>query len=49
MSDGGNVYELAPQNATGSRLEVYGAESSNGAKVDIWSANRGSNQKWVVN
>jgi hypothetical protein len=40
---------LAPQNATGLRLDVVGFGTTNGTKVDVWSANGGSNQKWSIN
>jgi hypothetical protein len=49
ICDGGNVYEFAPQNATGSRLDVSGAGAANGTQVQIWQSTGGSNQKYAVN
>jgi endoglucanase len=39
-------HTLAPQNATGSRLDANGTGTTNGTKVQIWSANNASNQSW---
>jgi len=49
VSDGGSIYEFAPQNATGTRLDVSGNGTGNGTQVDIWTSNGGNNQKWSVN
>jgi hypothetical protein len=43
----GTVYTLAPQNATGQRLDVKGAGGS-GTDCDSWQSNGGSNQKWQL-
>jgi hypothetical protein len=44
----GNIYELAPQNAPGLRLDVWGAGTANGTQIDVWTANGGSNQRWTL-
>ena len=41
------TYSLTPANATGSRLDAAASGTTNGTKVDIWSSNNGSNQKWI--
>jgi beta-glucanase (GH16 family) len=43
-----NIYRLTPQNAQDKAMEVNGYSQSNGAQVDIWSANSGVNQQWDV-
>ena len=40
------IYEVSPSNATGLAMDVYGASSANGARIDQWTWNSGSNQKW---
>ena len=42
----GAVYQLAPENAPNSRLDVYNDGSADGTVVDIWQATGGSNQQW---
>lgn len=49
INDGGNVYELAPQNAPGLRVEVLNSGTANGTQVEVSTANSGSNQKWAIN
>ena len=48
IGDGGGIYELAPQNAPGLRLDVYGAATTPGTQIDVWSATGGSNQKFLL-
>jgi len=40
------VYEVSPSDATGLAMDVYGASSANGARIDQWTWSTGSNQKW---
>jgi hypothetical protein len=51
LGGGGSIangnHTLTPQNATSSRLDANGAGTTNGTKVQIWSANNGSNQSWT--
>lgn len=42
----GGTYELEPQCAIGSRLDVNGGAGVNGTNVQIWGANGSSAQKW---
>jgi hypothetical protein len=48
ISDGGSIYEFAPQIATGLRLEVWNWGTANATQVDAWTATSGANQKWNV-
>jgi galactan endo-1,6-beta-galactosidase len=41
------TYTLAPQNATGSRLDAYAWGTANGSTVDIWTSAGSGNQKWI--
>jgi hypothetical protein len=41
------IYQLTPQCATGSRLDANASGTTNGTKVQIWTSNGGSNQKWT--
>ena len=42
----GAIYELEPQCAPGTRLDVSGAEDRDGANVGIWVQNGNAAQKW---
>ena len=42
----GAIYELTPQCATGTRLDVSGAGNFNGANVNIWNQNGNAAQRW---
>jgi hypothetical protein len=44
----GHVYQLAPQNATGSRLDVIG-QGGSGTYMDLYQSNNGNGQKFQVN
>jgi Glycosyl hydrolase family 76/Ricin-type beta-trefoil lectin domain-like len=45
----GHVYQLEPQNATSSRLDVRGAATTNYTPVQIYTSNNTAAQKWQVN
>src|SRR6185295_17614369 len=49
-SGGGNLngtHTLTPQHATSKRMDLAGANTSNGNKVQIWTANGTGAQNWV--
>lgn len=41
-------YEFAPASNTGLRLDVYGASTSDGANVQVYSSNSTKAQRWVI-
>jgi hypothetical protein len=43
------IHTLTPQNATGSRLDDNGAGTTNGTKIQIWTANGTAAQQWNFN
>ncbi len=45
----GTTYTLAPQNATGLRLDDYGANTAPGSTIDVYSANNSVAQNWILN
>src|SRR5262245_15789451 len=47
---GGNLngtHTLTPQNVTSKRMDLAGANTANGTKVQIWAANGSAAQSWV--
>ena len=44
----GGVYELEPQHAIGTRLDVHGRSTANLAIVEAYPANAGPNQRWKL-
>ncbi|BCM88819.1 extracellular exo-alpha-L-arabinofuranosidase [Abditibacteriota bacterium] len=46
VADG--TYMLTPRHATDKVLEVYGFNGANADKIDIWTANGGDNQKFLL-
>jgi len=41
------AHTLAPMNATGTRLDNTGSNTTNGNKVEIWAASGATNQSWT--
>ena len=44
----GTIYQLEPQNALGTRLDVIG-QGGSGTKMDIYTSNNGNGQKFQIN